>query len=953
MTNFVPGQRWISETEPELGLGTIIAVESNRVTCLFIASNERRMYAADNAPLARVKFSVDEVVESADGWKMKVSRVNETGGIITYSGVDSEGLDRELEETELDHFLQFNKPLERLFAGQLDSAKLFELRHFTLNRLAELEKSPVYGLCGARTSLIPHQLFIAHEVANRHAPRVLLADEVGLGKTIEAGLILHHQLLTGRASRVLILVPAALQHQWLVEMRRRFNLRFSLFDDDRYGDADPSAGNPFLAEQLVLCSIDFMSDDPERAAKALDASWDICVVDEAHHLRWSSDSPSEEYLLVESLAKVTPSLLLLTATPEQLGKESHFARLRLLDPDRFYSYDAFLEQESHYLPLAQIVTQLSNGSELKSDEMRELRHWLENDRADELLEQLLREEAAASARNELISLLLDRHGTGRILFRNTRATVKGFPPRELHVYPLPWPDAYPAPNPQDSADSLLFPERPYRSRHAADAPPWWKADSKVPWLIETLRRLRPAKILVICAKAQTAIDLEEAIRTLSGIGTAVFHEALTIIERDRAAAWFADTEEGAQVLVCSEIGSEGRNFQFAHHLILFDLPLSPDQLEQRIGRLDRIGQTDTIKIHVPYFEGSAQAVLFDWFDRGLEVFNANCPAGPAVFARLREELLDALQNPASHSLEDFIARSRSLRETILEELHDGRDRLLELNSCRHDQAEALEASIREMESSDDLWNYLDQVFDAYGVSVEEHSEHCHILLPGDHMRLSYFPELPEDGVTATVSRSIALAREDMLFLTWEHPMVRAAMDLILNNEHGNSSFSVIQCDDLESGQLLLEAVFQVECAAPRSLGVGRFMHQTVIRQLVDGDLNDLSGLDMTTVHMPPGQHANNEQVAVMLRAQRRIIERMLKQAEQRAEKLLPAVVAASVKEMLNSATTELKRLAALRKVNPFVRQEEVDYLKENTMEIHSHLQSARLRLDAVRILLSA
>ncbi len=83
---------------------------------------------------------------------------------------------------------------------------------------------------GSRTSLLPHQIYIANEVGQRHAPRVLLADEVGLGKTIEAGMIIQQQLLTGRASRILVLVPPSLLHQWLVEMLRRFNLHFSLFD---------------------------------------------------------------------------------------------------------------------------------------------------------------------------------------------------------------------------------------------------------------------------------------------------------------------------------------------------------------------------------------------------------------------------------------------------------------------------------------------------------------------------------------------------------------------------------------------------------------------------------------------------------------------------------------------------------------------------------------------------
>lgn len=190
---------------------------------------------------------------------------------------------------------------------------------------------PYSGLRGQRTNLIPHQLNIAHDVGRRHAPRVLLADEVGLGKTIEAGMILHQQLLSGAAERVLIIVPETLQHQWLVEMLRRFNLRFALFDDERYTEAQHDAYNPFETEQLVICSLDFARRNKQRLEHLCDAEWDLLVVDEAHHLVWSTDAPSREYMAIEQLAERVPGVLLLTATPEQLGMESHFARLRLLD----------------------------------------------------------------------------------------------------------------------------------------------------------------------------------------------------------------------------------------------------------------------------------------------------------------------------------------------------------------------------------------------------------------------------------------------------------------------------------------------------------------------------------------------------------------------------------------------------------------------------------------------
>src|SRR5262249_28845608 len=139
----------------------------------------------------------------------------------------------ELSETALSDFIGFNKPEERLFAEQLDPPHVFDLRVAALEHEYRRRKSKVRGFVGGRIELIPHQLYIASEVAGRLTPRVLLADEVGLGKTIEACLILHRLLLVGRAQRVLVMVPDSLVHQWFVELLRRFNLWFHIFDEQR------------------------------------------------------------------------------------------------------------------------------------------------------------------------------------------------------------------------------------------------------------------------------------------------------------------------------------------------------------------------------------------------------------------------------------------------------------------------------------------------------------------------------------------------------------------------------------------------------------------------------------------------------------------------------------------------------------------------------------------------
>ena len=149
-----------------------------------------------------------------------------------------------------------------------------------------MARSPVYGFAGGRVDLIPHQFAIAAEVSSRRRPRVLLADETGLGKTIEAGLILHRLTTIGRIHRILTIVPDALVVQWFVELARRFNLRCRIFDDAfMAAQRPPAAGdNPFFEEPLGLCGFSFLTTaSPVLRSRLTDAGWDMVVVDEAHH----------------------------------------------------------------------------------------------------------------------------------------------------------------------------------------------------------------------------------------------------------------------------------------------------------------------------------------------------------------------------------------------------------------------------------------------------------------------------------------------------------------------------------------------------------------------------------------------------------------------------------------------------------------------------------------------
>jgi len=911
MSAFIIGQRWVSSSEPELGLGVVLDVMPGRVTLLFLACEQRRVYATDSSPLTRVRFKQLDKIETAEGVIGEVVSLSEKDGLICYDMRSKSGERLFVDEVDLSPHMQFNKPQDRLFMGQAEPGRWFSLRYETWMQMQRLQQSEVRGLLSARTSLIPHQLYIAHEAASRDKTRIMLADEVGLGKTIEAGLILQYRLHTGLSARAMIVVPDSLLHQWLVEMLRRFNLRFSLFDESRCEAIVED--NPFLTEQLVLCSLSFFEKNPQRKQQAIEAAWDMVVVDEAHHLQWSLEGASDDYLFVEGLSQASDGLVLLTATPEQQGKQSHFAQLRLLDADRFYSYEEFLKEELEFEPVAHLAKKIVTEKVLTEDEHGNLKKWVDEPLCDELL----------ANKNEIIEQLIDRHGTGRVLFRNSRQVVKGFPERKLHSYPLA------------AAEES---DRQYEN-----------------WLLNFLKTLGEGEqALLICQQAATAVRLQKALRDKYAVNAAAFHEGMSIIDRDRAAAYFSDSEAQVQILICSEIGSEGRNFQFVHHLILLDLPENPDLLQQRIGRLDRIGQKNRIQIHVPYIQGSRQHSLCRWYDEeGLGLFQKNSNAASEVYRQQLNALTAVCASDTQQGLDEFLQASKQIMCKIEAEMHQSRDILLELNSCRLDKAKEFVDGIGRTLQPNRLWQYLEEVFECFGVDSEYHSKDCAILQLGELQRVSHFPWVSDEGVTVTVNRSVALAREDMLYLTWEHPMLVSVMDMLVADVVGNAAVSIVKNEDLEAGVYLLECLFVVECSAPAAFQLSRFLPITPLRILIDQNAKDLSD---EFAHEQLQEVANEielEEMTAYLMSQYTQINALIAKAEGAAGELMQQVIIKSTAKMLASSAREIKRLKALSLVNANVKSEDVQALKDQVIAAHGYITDAKLRLDAVRFIISS
>ncbi|PKG85301.1 RNA polymerase-associated protein RapA [Colwellia sp. 75C3] len=969
---FQVGQRWISDSESDQGLGTVTGVEHRFVNIIFTATGEARKYAKENAPLTRVIFNQGDLIPSHEGWSLKVISQSEAHGIISYEGIRQDTNEQViLKEVMIDHFIKFNKPHDRLLNSQVDRLDWFRLRKDCLQHQYQQQQSDLTGLTGGRVSLIPHQLYIADEVGNRFAPRVLLADEVGLGKTIEAGLIIHQQLVTGRAKRILIIVPESLMHQWLVEMLRRFNLNFSIFDNERCVETsqdnyiDGKKANPFSSEQLVLVNLGFITNNPEWYEALVSEDWDLMVVDEAHHLNWQQDKPSIEYQCIEQLAQVIPGVLLLTATPDQLGHESHFARLRLLDADRFYDYQKFIEEESHYSEVADAANALVEGNKLSSEQETTLTHLLKEIDISVQLTELNQTDITLSAkvRQDLLKQLLDRHGTGRILFRNSRNTIKGFPARQVVPTALNMPEQY-----QENINEFMLsdcPESLVKSKqakyiftpemlHGLDQKneTWTNFDPRVDYLIELLQSLKKEKVLVICAHAQTAIDLEAALRIKEGIRAAVFHEGLSIFERDKAAAYFAQDEDSAQLLLCSEIGSEGRNFQFAHHLVLFDLPCNPDLLEQRIGRLDRIGQTEVIRIHVPYFEDSAQQLLFDWYHQGMQAFEHTCITGRVVFETFGEQLLSLALTCQQQSTEAeaLISDSWQKHLTIKAELESGRDKLLELNSSGQGRAHELVEKIQKVDDDIGLPQFMFQALDVFGVQQDDKADNAIALNQSEHMLNSNFPCLPEDGTTITFDRETALINENYQLLTWDHPMVRGVMDMVLCDEIGNASIGLLKNEALPVGTFFIECLFTVEATAPAHLQLGRYLPTTPIRILVDKNGYNLAEKISESVLDKQLSPVKKQMALQLIKALKPQIAPLVEKAEAHGAQHIVAIQEKSLAAMQNKLSLEQQRLTALKAINPSVRQEEIDFISQQQNELSHYIDKAQLTFEAIRMI---
>ena len=980
MKNITVGQRFFSESEMHLGVGKVRLVEFKNITLDFPAVSETRIYRSANS-LERYILDVGEIVKNEKGnITFPITEIKEENGLLVYYGRAG----KKLKESEISSKLIF-KPsnyFKALSESKVYSTEEYRLRMAAHEIATKWNASQVKGMIGPRVDMVPHQFYLcARACNNSKLPRLMLSDEVGLGKTIEAGMIWHTLHIRNRITRTLILLPESLKNQWVVEMKRRFNQVFTLVDaaflksiqdtSDRDSIDDISKVhmkiNPFLAANNIICTMEFLMQNPPLQKDLKSVDWDLMIVDEAHHLQCEDDWVSKEYQTVYELVSKTKGLLLLTGTPLQLNPESHFHRLQMLDPVRFYDYGKFLEEQEFYKKLALDLSKLPDNpnEKLSYDALKKIlpknspiRVWLEKETEQEL-------EA-----NEWIYRIVDALGTGSLVFRNTRKGVGGFPKRVLKAVPLKPDSTY-----QKIVQMLALKDEERATDYYiqgtlfCQTPQIWEKDERIVWLKKFLKQNKKEKVLLITETEQVlkAIATELSKEFETDFFTCFF-EQMSILDRDKASANFA-REDGATILLSTEIGSEGRNFQCAHQIILWDLPLDATLVEQRIGRLDRIGQKQDIEIYVPYVLKTAQEIMFRWYHEGLDAFTEPRTTGSEFFIKYTEVLLQTILDVDTcydDFCKKFIPKLNKEVKAVRLAAESGRDKLLEFNSRNPEATKSIIDAIERIDKDKSIVDFVVKVLHKQGVEAEPGALPETILFTqNEQVEKGSVPGMPsmentllmtEEATTETSlltvspSRTRAMMHDSVDFLSIEHPLVQGAIDFATRSLNGGVS-CVLWNDSGLSGAMLMEYTFVIDFSVSPEWGLDSIAYPRYIASILNGsgeyhnELEEkLKTASFKDVPVPQGKPAVTAKLNYFASEGFNLAK---KDVQEKSSEIVNNVSRA-IEDKLTKEYLRTKHLLALRGSSE--NSDELLEMKKNIAERKKYVEKPSVRLDAIRLI---
>lgn len=877
---------------PGSPVGVVVDLDFRQAQVRFDGTDEIRAFARSANALARVRLN-GPVHRASTGTVGVTDGLTHTDPPRWRVIIDGRALT--VAESDLRPHVLLD-PVSRMESGRRGSPRQFWLaltaRHYDL----AIRNSELVALGESRVDLKPHQISVVHRVITQYPHRFLLCDEVGLGKTIEAGLIIKELKARGIADRVLIIVPPNLARQWQFELKTKFNETFAIMNSDtvRYlRHTHGSDGNPFERHDHVIVSSSWIAMD-EWARQAAAVDWDAVVVDEAHHARVRrSGNRSQEtrlYKVVRQL--VSPeafskrAALFLTATPMQLDSGELYSLIELLDPALFPTPAHFDRHRAQMPGLNRLVNNLrinaDHADDLDEDTLAQVSAWLTTP-ASEIAAQLASGPDGVEA---ICQALSARHLLSEILIRNRKQVVGGFMPRHAHRWEVRLTpeelsalravedyvkDGYArADRTKDQAAGFVMVifqklmassiwalrqslnRRRERLEQRSISASGTKAtrrrlqdvqeqsdndaliseliadladsderealelahlvelldavpgDSKADTLITQLQALtsqtETPKVLLFTEFRETQEYLKRRIEELDW-DVRLFHGQLKPEAKDAAVDAFRSATKPA-ILLSTEAGGEGRNFQFCHLLVNYDLPWNPMRVEQRIGRVDRIGQRDTVQVFNLWVKDTVEERVLDVLEKRIDVFEQTVGGLDPILGDTERDLAkifrlggtdrDRALERFEHDIERRLREARQAEEKL-------RDFIMETKSYTREIAAQITAQATVIPSADlerfatrllaDVNTYLDNQHDGtYQITFHEPF-------------VSDYPRFSENGLRrrqVTFRPDVATDSEQVEFMGVGHPVIDALVARVSEPRYPGSAAAL----ELQAGDEL-------------------------------------------------------------------------------------------------------------------------------------------------------
>jgi SNF2 family DNA or RNA helicase len=746
----------------------------------------------------------------------------------TYADVFIES-DGPLQRVEVSQLSLLANPASALTEGQTLPAPRFVARLAAQHLRALLTRQGVISAANFRLTPLPHQILAVNFVLNRPRPRAMLADEVGLGKTIEAALVYEEFKLRGLARRVLVVAPAGLTHQWRDEFSLKFGETFAVYDRglmDALRELHGQETNLWTVHDRVVTSLDFVK--PYRLRADLDArererretanrrlfedvvaaEWDMVIFDEAHKLSKHADgSETARYRVGEALARSVPMFLLLTATPHQGDPARFMHLLNLVDP---YAFNQV--QDLRPKQVGTVVWRTRKRATVDADGNRLFKQRITDiypvDRSGpaHALERELYEQVSDYVRDNYNKALgRDDRAFGflmilfqRMVTSSTQAIFESLQKRLMRLRELEaWHahQVHPDFDEQAAADddtqrvseelasvagvvdevelakelaavqSLLDLARRARLHH----------DAKMVALLEIIdevcrREGNPStKFLIFTEFVATQTALKELLEGM-GYRVVLINGSQSMDARIAARQAFA---ADAQFLVSTDAGGEGINLQFCHVMVNYDLPWNPMKLEQRIGRLDRIGQTHNVLVLNLLVANSVEKRVREILENKLALIRRQYGEDKLadILSTLQDEFhFDRLYMDAVRLREAEAGKLEAVAQQIYEraqEILEKDDLLLPQAQAQQETAEAHVVEVSQSKIKAMLAGHLSQ----FGMALNEYSRR-----PGVY----YFDVPDRDGGRTRYSdvvfdREQAVADDSLTYLHLNHPVIQRVL----------------------------------------------------------------------------------------------------------------------------------------------------------------------------------